>query len=205
MRVHFVTVEGWDPDYLSSSGVAGVAEMREGTPYIPSTPAASGDPTCRSYPIDVRHTKRAHRKLPPINHLPRNLNTPRPPPFQSFRHHIYRYATSTALAVVFGKRTPQTTTPEVTELSAIQRSLEILADPGSIRSIDLIPILRYFSGGWNRRRKLANQTRHLEEMLYSKLYEGVIANVHAGKKNGCWMETVVERGPGVGLSEAQMA
>jgi len=51
---------------------------------------------------------------------------------------------------------------------------------------------------------LAGQIRHLEETLYSKLYEGVTANINAGK-NGCWMGTVVGRRPGVGLSETQMA
>jgi len=99
---------------------------------------------------------------------------------------------------------PQPTTPEVIGLSTIQHGLELLADPGALRPIDLIPILRYFSGGWNRRRRLANQIRHLEETLYSKLYEEVITNINAGK-NACWMETVVERGPGVGLSKTQMA
>jgi len=109
------------------------------------------------------------------------------------------------LGVVFGKRTPQPTTPEVTELTAIQHGLGVLADPGAMRPIDLIPILRYFSGGWNRRRRLANRIQRLEEALYFKLYEGVIANINAGKKNGCWMETIAERGPGVGLSTIQMA
>ena len=90
-------------------------------------------------------------------------------------------------------------------MSTIQHGLELLADPGALCPIDLIPILRYFSGGWNRRRKLANRTRHLEETLYSKLHEGVVANINAGKKNGCWMETVIERGPGADLSKHQIA
>lgn len=193
------------PDDSSSPEVADIAEMREGTPHIPSTPTTSRDPTHRSYSTDVRHIKRAYRKPQSLNHVSRNVTIRHLRPPQSFYHHIRRYATSTGLSVVFGKRTPKPTAPEVTDLSAIQRGLDRLADPGAIRPIDLIPILRYFSGGWSKWRELANQIKRLEETLFFKLYEGVIANINAGKKSGCWMETVVEHGPGVGLSTAQMA
>ena len=102
-------------------------------------------------------------------------------------------------------RAPQPTTPEVTELFAVRRGLERLAEPSAAHPIHQIPILRYLSRSWLGWRELVNQTRRLEETLYSKLYEGVIANINAGKKNGCWMETVVRRGPEIGLGRTQMA
>ena len=112
---------------------------------------------------------------------------------------------STAFSVVFGKRTPRSTTPEVAEFFAIQRGLELLAEPHIFRPIDFIPVLRWASERWAGWKKLVVRTRCLQETLYSKLYEETMANIAAGKKNGCWMETVVERGSGMDLNETQMA
>ncbi|KAF9644779.1 cytochrome P450 [Thelephora ganbajun] len=121
----------------------------------------------------------------------------------NFCNQIRRYAASTAFSVVFGKRTPQPTTPEVIEFFAAQHSLELLPEPDVVRPFGVIPMLQHVSEGWTRRKKLANQTRRLET-LYSKLCDELVANINAEKKNGCWMETVVERGPEMGLDEGQV-
>lgn len=83
--------------------------------------------------------------------------------------------------------------------------MERLVEPDAVRANDLISILRGVPEGRARWKKLANQTRRLEEALYSKLYEEVVADINSGKKTGCWMETVVERGPEMDLDGIQMA
>lgn len=52
---------------------------------------------------------------------------------------------------------------------------------------------------------LANKTKRLQSTLYIRLYREVKAKVDSGQTNGCWMETVVERGPALGLSVEKMA
>lgn len=80
----------------------------------------------------------------------------------------------------------------------------MLIEPGAVPPLDMLPILKYIPERFARWKMLANTAKRLQYALYSRLFKDVKAKIENGQTNGCWMETVVERGPSLGLDDDNM-
>ena len=71
--------------------------------------------------------------------------------------------------------------------------------PGAHPPVDLIPIMKYIPERWASWKTEVKITRSLQRKLYFGLLEQVEARLQKGSSSGCFMETVIEKGPGFGL------
>lgn len=106
--------------------------------------------------------------------------------------------------MLYGKRAPQSTTKEVVKFYEAQHSFELLAEPGSAPPLDLLPILQYIPERFARWKRLAKKVKGLHQELYFDLLDDVKHKIDNRMTNGCWMETIIERGPQLGLNRQQM-
>ena len=74
-----------------------------------------------------------------------------------------------------------------------------LQQPGVHPPVDLIPIMKYIPERWASWKTEVKITRNLQRKLYYGLLEHVETKLQTGSSNGCFMETVIEKGPGFGL------
>ncbi|KAF9647627.1 cytochrome P450 [Thelephora ganbajun] len=118
---------------------------------------------------------------------------------EDFFDSIRRFSTSAILSVLYGKRAPRITTPEVTAFFDAEHHWEELMQPGAHPPVDLIPIMKYIPERWASWKTEVKITRRLQRKLYFDLLEQVEARMQKGSSNGCFMETVIEKGPGFGL------
>lgn len=59
--------------------------------------------------------------------------------------------------------------------------------------------MKYIPERWASWKTEVKTTRSLQRKLYFGLLEQVEARLQKGSPNGCFMETVIEKGPGFGL------
>ena len=71
--------------------------------------------------------------------------------------------------------------------------------PGAHPPVDLIPVMKYIPERWASWKTEVKITRNLHRKLYFGLLEQVEARIQNGLSNGCFMETVIEKGPGFKL------
>lgn len=110
-----------------------------------------------------------------------------------------RFSTSVILSVLYGKRAPRITTPEVTAFFDAEHHWEEIMQPGAHPPVDLIPIMKYVPERWASWKTEVKITRSLQRKLYFGLLEQVETRLQKGSSNGCFMETVIEKAPGFGL------
>lgn len=124
--------------------------------------------------------------------------------WQGFYTSIRRYGASTILSILYGRRAPQSTTKEVVKFFEVQHNFELLAEPGAVPPLELVPFLQYIPERFARWKRLANKVRSLHQILYFDLLDEVQHRIDNGQTNGCWMETLIERAPVLGLDRQQM-
>jgi hypothetical protein len=72
-------------------------------------------------------------------------------------------------------------------------------EPGATPPIDLFPLLKLIPERWASWKTEVKITRHLQRSLYFGLLEKLERRLSLGTSNGCWMEGIIERAPGIGL------
>ncbi|KAG8966557.1 hypothetical protein FRC03_011695 [Tulasnella sp. 419] len=119
---------------------------------------------------------------------------------EEFYTSVRRYSSSVILSVLFGKRAPQFSTPEVTAFFHAQHLWEHALEPGAHPPVDLIPILQKVPERFASWKSLCKEVRRLQQRLYFGLLEEVEKRTARGEANGCWMETVCERAEEWGMN-----
>ncbi|KAF8578909.1 cytochrome P450 [Ramaria rubella] len=111
---------------------------------------------------------------------------------QEFYNDIKRYSTSVMTSVLFGTRCPDYNAPIMTEfhhaLGLWQQVLELGAHP----PVDLLPILKYVPERWAPWKTLCRKVRYLQRQLYFGLRDQCENRIREGKRNGCFLEEVID-------------
>lgn len=105
--------------------------------------------------------------------------------------HAERFTTSFLLAVMYGARSPQKSSPDVHDFLDVNHrfmaALDILAAP----PVDVFPVLKYVPrrfAGWKRE---AEEIHLLQESLYMRLLQKVKARLARGEGNNCFLEQAI--------------
>lgn len=114
--------------------------------------------------------------------------------------HINRQAISIVLSTVFGIRAPQFENSFASDFLEIEHTLEGFFEPGAIPPVDILPILKYipaFLAPWKSK---CSELRKRYQSLFSGLRDICKARVQNGRRNGCYLEDVLDQQEKLGLS-----
>lgn len=125
--------------------------------------------------------------------------------FQAVTTHINRQAISIILSTVFGIRTPRFQHSLASEFLEIEHALEGFFEPGAIPPVDILPALKYIPERWAPWKKKCKELREQYLKLFSDLRDLCEIRVQSGKRNGCYLEDVLDQQEKLGLSRAMVA
>ncbi|KAA1475630.1 cytochrome P450 [Dentipellis sp. KUC8613] len=120
---------------------------------------------------------------------------------QDWFAHLHRYTASLTFGLLFGKRSPRTSSPDVRDFLHENPRFMALLEFGEAPPVDLFPALRYVPQRWAGWKREADAVRRLQGALYERLVGYVRARVERGMTNGAWMEGII-RGAGEEAVEA---
>ena len=114
--------------------------------------------------------------------------------------HINRQAISIVLSTVFGIRAPRFENSFASNFLEIEHTLEGFFEPGAIPPVDILPTLKYipaFLAPWKSK---CSELRKRYQNLFSGLRDMCEARVQNGRRNGCYLEDVLDQQEKLGLS-----
>lgn len=118
-----------------------------------------------------------------------------------FMDHCERFTTSFLLAIMYGSRGAQASSPDVRDFLFVNHrfmaALDILAAP----PVDVFPVLKYVPrrfAGWKQE---AEAIHKLQDSLYLRLLQKVKARLARGEGSGCFMEQAVQNADEWGLKD----
>jgi hypothetical protein len=113
---------------------------------------------------------------------------------KKFYTHIKRFSTSVITSLMFGIRCPTYETSVVTEFYHVMELWQIAMEPGAHPPVDLLPILRHIPERWASWKTLCRDVRSLQRKLYFGLLDQCETRIQQGRRNGCCMEEIIDKG-----------
>lgn len=111
---------------------------------------------------------------------------------KSIYHHIQRYATSVALELVFGTHCPTHDDPIIKEYLYVNKETEYLTKPGEHPPIDVFTFLRYVPERWASWKGACKRVRNMQRKFFLGLMDRCLARVRDDKRNGSFMEDLLD-------------
>ncbi|KIY51316.1 cytochrome P450 [Fistulina hepatica ATCC 64428] len=105
--------------------------------------------------------------------------------------HIQRFTSSFTLALVYGKRSPRSTSPDITDFLHVHRRFMAALEFGTAPPADVIPILRYVPAMFAKWKREGIEIRNLQHKLYDRLVDDVQGRLDKGLGNGAFMEDAI--------------
>lgn len=121
-------------------------------------------------------------------------------PPQRFLTHIERTTASVILSTVFGIRCPRYESSLISEFFKSQRLWESVLEPGAHPPVDLIPVLKYVPERWASWKTACNDIRKRQQHLYLGLRDRCEDRIREKRRNGCFMEDVIDSHERLGLN-----
>lgn len=117
--------------------------------------------------------------------------------------HIQRFTSSFTLAMVYGKRCPLSTSPDIRDFLYVHRRFMAALEFGTAPPVDIFPILKYVPKRYAKWKREGEEIRHLHEVLYERLTDDVIARMNSGMGNGAFMEDAVRNAQDWGMKNKE--
>ncbi|TFY56900.1 hypothetical protein EVG20_g8751 [Dentipellis fragilis] len=115
--------------------------------------------------------------------------------------HIHRFTFSLALGIIYGKRCPLFTSPDVRDFLRVNHRFMDMLDLGRAPPVDTFPILKYVPKRWAKWKRNVEHIHHLQEGLYERLVDDVRVRVDSDMGNGSFMEVLVRNAEGMGMRD----
>lgn len=96
------------------------------------------------------------------------------------------------MSTVFGIRVPQSANSLASIFFDLQHEFEKAIEPGTYPPVDFIPILNYVPERWASWKKAAKDLRHKQRTYYLKLMSACERRIRENKRNGCFIEDVID-------------
>ncbi|KIJ12423.1 hypothetical protein PAXINDRAFT_137082 [Paxillus involutus ATCC 200175] len=123
---------------------------------------------------------------------------------EAWYHHIHRFTTSFATTIVYGKRSPRITSPDVNEFLHVQPKFLNALDIGAFPPVDIFPPLKYVPERWATWKRIVKEVRTLHEKLYGRLLSAVQSRLEKGAGNGSFMEDMIMNAHSLGLDREEI-
>jgi hypothetical protein len=120
-------------------------------------------------------------------------------PYQNFYDDIKRYSTSVIMTILWGVRCPDYETPVMTDFYDTLEMWKKVTEPGSHPPLDLLPILKHVPEKWAPWKPLVRQVRHLQRKLYFGLLDEAENRILKDRRNGSYMEDLLDRHEQLGM------
>lgn len=119
---------------------------------------------------------------------------------QDISAHIHRQAVSTILSTVYGTRSPRFENSLASEFTTFEHGQEVLFEPGAIPPIDFIPLLKYVPARWAPWKQKCLALRAQYQKIFFKLRDMCESRIRMNKRNGCFLEDVMDQQEKLGLT-----
>ncbi|KAK7689440.1 hypothetical protein QCA50_007232 [Cerrena zonata] len=119
--------------------------------------------------------------------------------------HIDRQSISIILSTVFGIRTPQFEDSLASRFLELEHTLEELFEPGAIPPVDILPILNYVPERWAPWKRKCRELREQYLQMFSDLRDVCETRIQNNKRNGSYLEDVIDKEEKLGLSKEMVA
>ncbi|KAA1475646.1 cytochrome P450 [Dentipellis sp. KUC8613] len=120
---------------------------------------------------------------------------------QEWYMHIHRFTFSLALGIIYGKRCPLFTSPDVRDFLDVNHRFMDMLNLGRAPPVDTFPILKYVPKRWAKWKRNVERIHNLQEGLYGRLVDDVRARVDSDMGNGAFMEDLVRNAEGMGMRD----
>ncbi|KAF8882390.1 cytochrome P450 [Infundibulicybe gibba] len=114
--------------------------------------------------------------------------------------HIRRYTTSFALGIIYGKRGPTLSSPDVADFMDVHPKFLHALEIGTMPPVDLFPILTVVPERWANWKRIVKNVRFLHERLYDRLLATVEDRMRSGNGSGVFLEQAILRADELGLT-----
>lgn len=119
---------------------------------------------------------------------------------ERFLTHVERTTASVILSTVFGMRCPRYESSIISDFFQSQRRWEAVLEPGAHPPVDLIPVLKYVPERWASWKTLCRDIRRRQQKLYLGLRDHCEDRIKEKRRNGCFMEDVIDQQEKLGLN-----
>ena len=119
---------------------------------------------------------------------------------QNWYSHLRRYTTSYALGIIYGKRGPTLSSPDVVDFMDVHPKFINALEIGTMPPVDLFPILTLVPERWANWKKIVRNIRHLHETLYDRLLSTVEKRMADGNGTGVFLEQMITKAQQYGLT-----
>ena len=109
------------------------------------------------------------------------------------------------MSTVFGIRCPQSANSLASIFFKLQHDFEKALEPGTYPPIDFIPILDYVPERFASWKKAAKDLREKQRTYYSKLLGTCERRMKENRRNGCFIEDVLDDQVNSGLTRDMVA
>lgn len=109
------------------------------------------------------------------------------------------------MSTVFGIRCPQSSNSLASVFFDLQHDFEKTLEPGNYPPIDFIPILNYIPDRFASWKKAAKALRQKQRMYYMKLLSACERRMQENRRNGCFIEDVIDDQGNSGLTRDMIA
>jgi hypothetical protein len=103
-------------------------------------------------------------------------------------------------SLLFGIRCPTYETSIVTDFYHVMELWQNAMEPGANPPVDLLPILRHVPEMWASWKTACRNIRCLQRKLYFGLLDQCETRMLEGRRNGCFMEDVLDKNEKYGMS-----
>lgn len=122
---------------------------------------------------------------------------------QAWFLHMKHYTTSFALGIIYGKRGPTLSSPDVVDFLNVHPKFLHALEIGTMPPVDLFPALTLVPERWAKWKRTVKNIRFLHESLYDKLLQSVENRMSSGHGSGVFMEQAIENAAEWGLSSRE--
>ncbi|KIK00846.1 hypothetical protein K443DRAFT_678870 [Laccaria amethystina LaAM-08-1] len=119
---------------------------------------------------------------------------------ENWYSHLRRYTTSYALGIIYGKRGPTLSSPDVVDFMDVHPKFINALEIGTMPPVDLFPILTLVPERWANWKKIVKNIRHLHETLYDRLLSTVEKRMANGNGTGVFLEQMITKAQQYGLT-----
>ncbi|CAL1702663.1 unnamed protein product [Somion occarium] len=124
---------------------------------------------------------------------------------EDFVEHIERATASIMLSTVFGVRTPRYSDSFASRFSSVQHKWQALLEPGVHLPVDIFSALEYIPERWASWKTISRDVRQQQRKLYYDLMNDCERRIGENRRNGCFLEDVIDQQGMLGLTTDMVA
>ncbi|KAI0082000.1 cytochrome P450 [Panus rudis PR-1116 ss-1] len=120
---------------------------------------------------------------------------------QDIFNHLRRFSTSVILSAAFGVRCPEYNNPYIERFFYWMHEWQVITRPGGHPPVDMFPILKYVPERWAPWKTACRSIRHHQRSFIFSLVDACSSRMRNEKRNGCFMEHVLDHRKEYGMSD----